>query len=227
MSLARTFRINRILLVTNCVLLVGVVSVSLWKGFSSTGGTIEANRIVLKGKSGAPHLVLQGDDAHPLMTFHDKEGNVRLQLQGGVFPAMVLKNEAKQVVGSFFPLKDGGAAIGLGDVQGEMATFIRGGDSPTMSFFHKSHEPNVALGISNKLPHFVMFPMEGKEGLFIHGNSPTSVLFIDENGEVPVSLSRHGLMHDRGEPEAQSSDQEKIFSLLEAIKHAKHEESRD
>jgi len=75
------------------------------------------------------------------------------------------------------------------------------------------------MGISNKLPHFVMFPIAGREGMLIHGNAPTSVLFIDENGEIPVSLSRHGLYHEKSqEAEAAPREESKIFSSWDELK---------
>lgn len=220
MSLARALKFNRILMVANFTLLILLLGFLCWYYLTSDSkDVIEANRIILKGESGHPAIILQGDDENTLMTLNDINGNVRLQLQGGTFPALIMKNEAQEVVGTFFPLKDGGAAVGLGDAEGNMATFIRGGTSPTMSFYQKSHEPNLALGISNHLPHFVMFPMSGREGMLIHGNAPTSVLFIDENGEIPVSLSRHGLYHEKAKDgEAPASEEGKIFSSWDDLK---------
>ncbi|MCB1085161.1 MAG: hypothetical protein KDK60_03570 [Chlamydiia bacterium] len=159
----------------------------------NSDGTLEAHRIVLKGERGTPNIILQGDDQHTLMTFHDAEGNVRLQMQGGTFPALIMKNEEQEIVGTFFPLKDGGAAVGLGDREGNMATFIRGGMSPMLSFFHQSAEPNLAMGIGKELPHIVMVPRDGSGGLLIHGNTPPSLLFVNEKGEIPVTLSAQGL----------------------------------
>ena len=221
MSLARALKVNRFLMVANFALLICLVGIFAWNWFGgASGDTIEASRIVLRGESGAPSIILQGDDENTLMTLNDKEGNVRLQLQGGAFPALIMKNEAQEIVGTFFPLKDGGAAVGLGDAEGNMATFIRGGSSPTMSFYQQSNEPNLAMGISNHLPHFVIFPIAGKEGMLIHGNAPTSLLFIDENGEIPVSLSRHGLFQGKAKEEEASPKQEegKIFSSWDELK---------
>ena len=214
MSLARALKINRFLMVANFALLICLLGVFLWGWLQgSSADTLEANRLILKGESGIPSIIMQGDTENTLLTLNDQQGNVRLQLQGGSFPAMIMKNEQQEIVGTFFPLRDGGAAIGLGDAEGNMATFIRGGLSPTMSFYQQSTEPNLAMGISNHLPHFLIFPIAGKEGMLIHGNAPTSVLFIDENGEIPVSLSRHGLYQAQGEKqEVVPSDDRKIFS---------------
>lgn len=204
MTFRQIIRFNRIFFFANLVLFLGVILFFVLGApfLIHSGGSIEANRIILKGESGTPNMILQGDDEHTLMTFNDKEGNIRLQLQGGDFPAMIMKNEAEEIVGTFFPLKDGGAAVGLGDREGNMATFIRGGSSPMMNFYHESHQPNIAMGIANELPHFVMVPREGQEGLLLHGHAPASLLFIDENGGVPVSLSRHGLIQPSDEKKA-------------------------
>ena len=211
MTFRQIVRFNRIFFVANLALFLGVILFfALGAPFLiRSEGTIEANRIILKGESGNPNVILQGDDEHTLMTFNDQDGNVRLQLQGGVFPAMIMKNETQEIVGTFFPLKDGGAAVGLGDREGNMATFIRGGSSPMMNFYHESSQPNIAMGISNELPHFVMVPREGQEGLLLHGHAPASLLFIDEKGGVPVSLSRHGLV----QPNDGKKTDDDVFSV--------------
>ncbi|MCB1067477.1 MAG: hypothetical protein KDK56_04765 [Simkania sp.] len=220
MTFARAIKVNRFLMIANFVLLICLLTVFGWNMFhDSSSETLEASRIVLRGENGVPSIIMQGDAENTLLTLNDQEGNVRMQLQGGAFPALIMKNEAQEIVGTFFPLRDGGAAIGLGDAEGNMATFIRGGSSPTMSFYQQSTEPNLAMGISNHLPHFVMFPMAGREGMLIHGNAPTSVLFIDENGEIPVSLSRHGLFQTQGEKEStKGSGEDKIFSSWDELK---------
>jgi len=88
-----------------------------------------------------------------------------------------------------------------------MATFIRGGSAPLMNFYHGSDEPNIAMGISNNIPHFMIVPSESHEGLLIHGDTPTSLFFIDEKGEIPVSLSRHGLYQAKKEDEKKFSSE--------------------
>lgn len=213
MTIRQIIRFNRIFFLANLVLFIGIIGFFVLGApfFIHSGGSIEANRLVLKGESGKPNIILQGDDENTVMTFNDSKGNIRLQLQGGVFPALIMKNEAREIVGTLFPLKDGGAAVGLGDREGNMATFIRGGSTPMMNFYHESNQPNIAMGIANELPHFIMVPKEGQEGVLIHGSAPASLLFIDENGEIPVSLSRYGL-HQPTESKEKSSTGEKVFS---------------
>lgn len=215
MTFKNIIRFNRIFFFSNLVLFIAIIGFFAFGApfLIQSGGNIEASRIVLKGKSGAANIILQGDDGNTLMTFNDSKGNVRLQLQGGVFPALIMKNESREVVGTFFPLKDGGAAVGLGDREGNMATFIRGGSAPMMNFYHESNQPNIAMGIANDLPHFVMVPKDGQEGVLIHGHAPASLLFIDENGEIPVSLSRYGLHQPTESKEEDSSSGGKVFSF--------------
>jgi len=131
-----------------------------------------------------------------------------------------MKSSDQEIIGTFFPLKDGGAAVGLGDREGNMATFIRGGSSPMMNFYHESSEPNIAMGIANDLPHFIIVPTQSHEGMLIHGDAPTSLLFIDEKGEIPVSLSRHGLYQAGNGKEAveEKSSAGKVFSSWHEIK---------
>ncbi len=216
MSLSKTLKINWVLMVINVFALLLISGFFIWNWNQNQGGkTIEARRIILRGAHGNPSIILQGDQENTLITLNDDKGNIRLQLQGGDFPAVIMKNENHEIAGAFFPLKDGGAAVGLGDKEGNMASFIRGGASPTLSFYHQSSQPNLAMGISHQLPHFVLFPIAGKEGILIHGKEPTSLLFVDEKGEIPLSLSRYGLRQNqnkKGDVENTPREESKIFS---------------
>ena len=195
MSIRKIIYFNRILFVLNLLVLIGVSSLMIFGVFNyfNEGQILTAKRLVLKGESGNTTMVLQGDDENTLISLNDSNGNARLQIQGGEFPALIMKNQSQEIVGTIFPLKDGGAALGLGDREGNMATFIRGGSDPTANFYSKSSEPNIALGIGSDLSYFVMKSSKSREGIMIHGDEPTSIIFTDENGEIPVSLSRYGL----------------------------------
>lgn len=223
MSIKQIIRFNRFLFAANLAVFLGLAGFFIFgmnSFFSGSSGTLEGNRLVLKGKSGVPTVILQGDDGNTLMTFNDEQGNVRLQLQGGSFPAMIMKNAEQEIVGTFFSLKDGGAAVGLGDRDGNMATFICGGSSPMMNFYHESSEPNIAMGIANDLPHFIIVPTQSHEGMLMHGNAPASLLFIDEKGGIPVSLSRHGLYQaGKGSEQMEEKAQDgKVFSSWHELK---------
>ena len=220
MSLSKVLKINRILMMINgCALfLIGTGIIFYWNQ-NQGNKVIEANRIILRGSDGNPSIILQGNQENTLITLNDDKGNVRLQLQGGHFPAVIMKNEENEIVGTLFPLKDGGAAIGLGDRKGNMAAFLKGGASPTMSFYHQSSQPNLAMGISHHLPHFALFPIAGKEGMLIHGKKPTSLLFIDEKGEIPLSISRYGLYQNKQDKkENLPKEESKIFSYWKDFK---------
>lgn len=218
MSFARQFRWNQLLFIFNALIFVVLLGV-VYLNFRQQG-VIEARRIILRGENGQPNLILQGDNEHTLITLNDKEGKVRLQLQGGEFPALLIKNGEEEVVGTFFPLQEGGTAIGLGDLQGRLSTFIKGGSSPGVSFFHHSNQPTISLGIADNLPHLLLVPTSGQEGMLLHGNAPASLLFIDEKGKVQLSLSRFGLyQEEKEEKEGDPSIQEgEVFSSWDALK---------
>lgn len=204
-SFKKIFRLNQALFLINVVLLI--VACGLFTLFFLSGGrsdVIDARRIVLRSEEGTPTVVLQGDKESTLLTLNDAQGQPRLQLQGGDFPALMIKNGQDEVVGTFFPLRDGGTAIGLGNQQGEMATFMRGGSSPGVGFYSHAQMPHLAMGISEQTPHFLLFPLKGTEGMVIDGSEATSLLFFDSEGQVPVALSRYGLYQNQPEEESES-----------------------
>ena len=215
MSFSRVLKFNRYIFFANISIFIATVAIFILSlQPSKQNGFIEARRIVLKGENGTPSMILQGDNESALLVMNDSQGRIRLQLQGGAFPAIMIKNENQEIVGTFFPLKDGGTALGLGDAKGHMSTFLRGGAMPALSLYQNSNEPNITMGIADKLPHFIMFPSGGKEGLLIHGNAPTSLLFFDEKGEIPVSLSRYGLHQEKPLPvkKSEAKKTEKMVS---------------
>lgn len=132
-----------------------------------------------------------------LVKFNDLDGNARVQLQGGTSSGVFLRDQEGQVIGSLIALKHGGSALGLANANGEIATFLRGGSSPSLSFFQTNDHPDIILGITEKAPHLLMSREKDKEGVLMYGGSPSSVLFVNERGQVPVILSKHGLMQDR------------------------------
>lgn len=154
------------------------------------------------------------DDQNPVVSLKDANSVSRLQLQGGTSPALFLKNPSNEIIATIITLQDGGAAVGLADKEGDVATFLRGGNTPSVSFFQKSAEPYAALGISQKVPHLLVTSPSTKDNLVLHGGEPTSVLFVDDKGEIPVLLSKHGLF--QGKKEASQSapaKEDKIFTL--------------
>jgi len=82
MSIKQIIRFNRIFFVANLAVFVGIAALFVFGATDlfQPSGTLEVNRIVLRGTSGVPTMVLQGDDENTLMTLNDSQGNVRLQL---------------------------------------------------------------------------------------------------------------------------------------------------
>ncbi|MEI8300332.1 MAG: hypothetical protein WCG10_01800 [Chlamydiota bacterium] len=163
------------------------------------------------------------EEGNSVVNLKDAQGISRIQLQGGQMPAIFLKNPQNEVIGTLLTLQDGGAALGLADKEGDVAAFLRGGSTPSISFFQKSVEPLAAMGISQKVPHLLISSPLTKDNLVIHGGDPASVLFVDEQGDIPVLLSKHGLFQGK-KPSASSepaAPDEKVFTwgdLLNSLK---------
>ncbi|MEM7174304.1 MAG: hypothetical protein AAF443_00035 [Chlamydiota bacterium] len=208
-SFKALFRLNQCLFFINIAVFITTCTALGFVFFGRFGSdSIEARQIVLRSQSGVPTIVLQGDEAGTLLTLNDSAGNARLQLQGGDFPALMMKNSEQEIIGTFFPLKGGGGALGLGNQAGEMATFIRGGDSPGIGFYRHAQVPQVAMGIAQEVPHLLLFPMTGREGMVVDGSQSASLLFFDNEGQVPVALSRYGL-YQSAEEESDQEEQDK------------------
>jgi len=195
--------------------LVPIISILDKKGAANitlTGG--EAPAITLKNRNQDESIALLVDkDQLPMIVFKDKKNYARMQIQGGDSPAIFLKNQSNEIVGTMLLLQDGGAAVGLADKEGDVAAFMRGGSSPSVSFFKKSVEPTAAVGISQNVPHFLLSSPTTNDSIILHGGDPTSVLFVDDKGEVPVLLSKHGLFQGKEESSAKEEKQEgKIFT---------------
>lgn len=158
------------------------------------------------------------EEGNPVISLKDGSGVSRMQFQGGDAPAVFLKNGNNEIIATMLTLQDGGAAVGLADKDGDVAAFMRGGASPSISFFQKSTEPLAAIGISQKVPHLLVTSPATRDNLVLHGGDPTSVLFVDEQGEIPVLLSKHGLFQGKKQASpAQSSAEEKIFTWDELL----------
>ena len=78
MSLARSFKVNRYLMVANVTLMICLIGLLVWDwALGSNSETLEANRLVLKDEQGNPSIILQGDAKNTLITLNDQYGNVR------------------------------------------------------------------------------------------------------------------------------------------------------
>ena len=242
---------------------IGVGSVFLLSLKSPTGSNeIEVQKITFKTPNGATCMILDASTGSPIVKFMDKAGAVnmelvggeypsvvmrnpkqkeivqiavleegnsvvslkdesgvsRLQFQGGSAPAIFLKNAQNEIIGTMLTMQDGGAAVGLADKDGDVAAFMRGGSSPSVSFFQKSVEPLAAIGISQHVPHLLVTSPTTKDNLVLHGGDPTSVLFVDDKGDIPVLLSKHGLFQGKKQADStKSTADEKIFTWDELI----------
>lgn len=165
------------------------------------------------------------EEGNSVVSLKDESGISRLQFQGGNAPAIFLKNTQNEIIGTMLTMQDGGAAVGLADKDGDVAAFMRGGSSPSISFFNKSVEPLAAIGISQRVPHLLVTSPTTKDNLVLHGGDPTSVLFVDDKGDIPVLLSKHGLFQGKKQSNStKSTTDEKIFTwdeLLNPLKDTK------
>jgi len=189
-----------------------------------TGG--DSPTLILKNKTDQEVITVSLDkDQTPQIIMKDKKNLTRMQIQGGDSPAIFIKNGQNEVVATMLLLQDGGAAVGLADKDGDVAAFMRGGTSPSVSFFQKSVEPTAAVGISQNVPHMVLSSPTTKDNIVLHGGDPTSVLFVDEQGDVPILLSKQGLFQAKKESSNQEEKKEgKIFTkedLLNPLKDKK------
>ena len=175
--------------------------------------------VILKNKTDQEVISLSIDkDQNPMICFKDKKNLTRMQIQGGDSPAIFIKNAQNEVVATMLLLQDGGAALGLADRDGDVAAFMRGGTTPSVSFFQKSVEPSAAVGISQNVPHMVLSSPATKDNIVLHGGDPTSVLFVDDQGDVPILLSKHGLFQGKKESTTQEDKKEgKIFTKEDLV----------
>ncbi len=175
------------------------------------------NPSMLMKSGGKSQLEMVATNNGAMVKFNDTEGQPRVQLQGGSSPGVYLREEKGEVIGSFIGLKSGGAAIGLGNSNGDIAAFLRGGQNPSLSFFQDDKEPDVILGIAEKAPHLIMSKNKKREGVLIYGGSPSSMLFVNERGEIPVILSKHGLLQNRAasSKEKKEKKNDKFYSWEE------------
>ena len=175
----------------------------------------ESPSVKMKGKDQKELIYIGLDsDQTPQVTLKDKNEIPKMLIQGGNMPAIFIKNNQNEVVATMLLLQDGGAAVGLADKEGDVSAFMRGGDSPSLGFFQKSLEPLTAIGITQKTPHILVNSPSTKDNLVLHGGNPASVLFVDQAGEVPILLSKHGLFQGKKEEaEEQSKADDKIFTL--------------
>jgi hypothetical protein len=172
-----------------------------------------------KKDTSAAELVSLGDNGANLI-LKDENLNPRVHIKGGNVPGVFLKSTTAHTIGSFTTLKDGGGGFGLADVHGAASTIIRGGDTPNIAFFAQGSEPAAALGVMKKIPHLLISGNDSDEGVLIHGGHPSGMMVVDENGQLKVFISKHGIFHGKEEDTTPKEDKkQKYFSLDEDVTH--------
>lgn len=187
-------RLSRILLILN-ILLMGTALGFLIYG--RTPSNIEARSIVLKGPDGTVAIEMVASDEGGILAFKNAEGIVRFQMQGGDHPALLLRGAQNQLVSSLFTLSDGGAAFGLGDAMGNVSMLTKGGTQPSLAFYQQSTDPGLSLGMAKGVPHVILANRGNPEKVVVHGGDPASLIFINENGDMPIIISKHGVNQNK------------------------------
>ncbi len=171
---------------------------------------VEAEKLILRNSKGKAmiHLGFEGDV--PYISFISEKGISSLKLSGGSVPGVLLSNDQGKVISTWTLLGDGGGGIGFADKDGGAAAILRGGDTPSASFFAAQNEPVAALGVVKEIPHLLIAGKTGSEGVLIHGGEPSSFLVLDEGGKVKILISKHGVYQGKQEKEKKDN---KVFSF--------------
>lgn len=195
----RVVRFNRFLIIVNLLVLILMAAFLVTEYYKKS---VDVERLVLRSPDGQPLIEMVATEHGGVIAFADGRGAVRLQLQGGELPAVLIRSENQTLIGSFFSMQDGGTALGLGNQHGNVATFIRGGTDPSLSLYQEGQEPGISIGMTEEVPHLVVNPPTHDGKMLIHGGNPAALVFVDENGQVPVSLSKYGLNQHVQQPTA-------------------------
>lgn len=178
--------------------------------------TIELRGLELRGGD-APIMRVGSEHSSIVMTSKDLslcDGNdmPRFQMMGSPIPALFLRDERGGIVGTLISMEDGGAGLGLADQKGNIATYLRGGENPSLNFFQNSENPIASIGVTKSVPHLILLGQRGKEGMIMHAGSPTSLIFINEEGKIPVILSKYGLYQEKVGPVPPKKEPEKTIT---------------
>lgn len=211
-----------------------IANISLWIfGISKPHekmDKLEIEELTIKQKDGSI-LVLDSSG----IAFQTKEGKKRLSVVGGKEPAIsiydenevsivnlavlsdtsgiFLKNNKNVVVGSWTFLEDGSAGFGLADKEGAAASILRGGEAPGLSLYNDQKYPIGTFGIMDKIPHLLISGIEGEESILLHGGSPTSMMLMNEQGQLMVLISKKGVF--KGKENAEKAPQKPKFFTFE------------
>lgn len=189
MEHTRKVPIYGILTIFNTILLLVV----LYFFFTSTPGS--ESQLTLLSSDGKSRIELIASEDGGVLILRDAQGIDRIHIQSGETAALMVKNAKGELVGTLFTGHDEAGMIGLGDADGNVSTLMKGGDDPSLGFFRNASYPSLSMGISESIPH-VLFFSPTREQLILHGGATSSLLFIDEKGGVPLSLTKEGLQQN-------------------------------
>ena len=148
------------------------------------------------------------------MLFSDERNANRLEIKGGGFPAIYLKNPQEAVLGSWSLFQEGGCGFGLAQSDGMVSAILRGGDRPGLAFYDQSDLPGAVFGLMEKVPHLLIAGENGEEGVLIHGGQPSGMMVMDEEGQLKVFISKHGIYQGKEKSAmGQPKEKQKLFSL--------------
>lgn len=176
---------------------------------------LAGNKISLFGEQDKVSAqITTGQDGSGKMRLADNRQQSRVLLLAGETTGVFLKNPQNKTVGSWSMLPDGGTGLGLGDSEGRAASVLRGGKTPSVSFFNEESEPMAALGMIQQVPHLLISGPQGNEGILVHGGKPSSMVVVDELGKVKILISKHGVFQGKEKnSQPQQKKREKVFSL--------------
>jgi hypothetical protein len=187
----------------------------------------EKGNVTLSLKGGnEPEIAFCNDKGVPLASllvnsrqegqilFNDAQQNNRLEIKGGSLPAIYMKSPQEAVVGSWSLFQEGGCGFGLAQSNGMVSAILRGGDKPGLAFYDQSDLPGAVFGLLDKVPHLLISGGTGEEGVLIHGGKPSGMMVMDEQGQLKVFISKHGVYQGKEKSSMeQPKEKQKLFSF--------------
>jgi hypothetical protein len=158
-------------------------------------------------------LLVNGGQEAEIMLYDDNRAN-RMEIKGGSLPAIYLKNPTETVVGSWSLFQEGGCGFGLAQADGMVSTILRGGDKPGLALYDQSDLPGAVFGLLEKVPHLLIAGSGGEEGILIHGGKPSGLMVMDENGQLKIFISKHGIYQGKEKSSMdQPKEKQKLFTF--------------
>jgi hypothetical protein len=182
----------------------------------SSSKDLDVPVITLNDSKGNRMLQIQGGD-NPVISLKDKKNIPRLVMQGGKIPGLFLKNEDDKTIASFTSLQEGCAGLGFARKDGMSSSILKGGENPGLAFFSKNNEPTASIGVMQGVSHLLISGAESDEEVLIHGGKPIGMMVLDEQGQVKIYISKHGVFQGKVKTKEKKVEPKKFFSLKEDI----------